>query len=87
MNILEHKHLVMWIFFVCIHTLRMMYIESTHHSQDIGISFILEKIRFFVILVSHICESSSWGDQSRYLDLFFYFCPFPLHFCLSFLNS
>lgn len=45
-NILEHKHLVMWIFFVCIHTLRMMYIESTHHFHYIGISFILEEICF-----------------------------------------
>lgn len=76
-NILEHKHLVMWIFFVCIHTLRMMYIESTHHSQDIGISFVLEEICFFVIWVSHACESSLWGDQSRYLDLFCIFALFP----------
>lgn len=31
-NILEHEHLVMWIFlFVRLHGLRMMYIDYTHH--------------------------------------------------------
>lgn len=36
-NILEHKHHVMWIFFVCIHDLRVMYIDSTHHFHGKGL--------------------------------------------------
>lgn len=56
-NILEHKHLVMWIFFVCIHELRMMYIDYTHHFHGKSLFLILEEIFFFVTLVSRICES------------------------------
>lgn len=76
-NILEHKHLVMWIFF-CMHT----YIENDVHRVYTSFSlhrhfFYFRGNMFFVIWVSHVCESSSWGDQSRYLDFIFYFCPSP----------
>lgn len=55
-NILEHKHLVMWIFFVCIHEPRMMYINSTHHFHGKGLFLFLKKY-VFVTLVSRICET------------------------------
>lgn len=60
-NILEHKHLVMWIFFVCIHELKLMYIDYTHHFHGKGLFITIR----FVTLVSRICESFyTEGDLS-----------------------
>lgn len=72
--------------FFCMHS----YVENDVHRVYTSFSrhrhfFYFRGNMFFVIWVSHICESSLWGDPSRYLD-FFSFLFLPLHFCLPFLN-
>lgn len=70
MNILEHKHLVMWILFVCIHELRMVYINYTHRFHCKGLFYL--GILFF-------CKGSltSVNPYTESDSFFFPFCLIP----------
>lgn len=67
-------------FFVCIHELRMMYIDSTHHFHGKGLFFILEEKRFCNFGLPHLwilILRVTWVDSLTFL-----YRPVSLHLSL-----
>lgn len=78
MNILEHKHLVMWIFFVCIHTLRLVYIVYASFSRHRHFF----DFREYILSFGSPTSVNPHRGGTRVDILTFLFLPFSLHFCL-----